>query len=93
MKMLKTFPPRALLMAALPRPWRATSMDANTFGNDVPAAEKVMPITMASMPRSNPSFSRHSVMTKLISASQNTLMAIVWRYLSLLPSARTSATV
>ena len=28
MKMLKTFPPRALLMAALPRPWRATSMDA-----------------------------------------------------------------
>ena len=63
MKMLNTLPPRALEMAALPKPCLATTMLAKTLGNEVPAAAKTMPTKNALSSTSGPSSPKHSVIT------------------------------
>merc|ERR1712070_580879 len=89
-KILNTLDPNAFEIAMLPRPCRATSIDAKTFGNEVPAAEIVRPITSSLIPKISPIFSRHVVMMYDHIPSHTTLIAAVYAQQPLFSSRRTS---
>ena len=56
----------------LPRPSRATTIEATRLGNDVPAADNVIPMTAAGMPARSPMASQHVHITNDRRANQIT---------------------
>mmetsp|Transcript_22074 Transcript_22074/g.66151 ORF Transcript_22074/g.66151 Transcript_22074/m.66151 type:complete len:245 (-) Transcript_22074:210-944(-) len=75
MRMLNVFDPSALETAMLPRPRRATAIDAKRFGSDVPTAENVRPMTESGKPDMSPSVSQHQHMARLSTTSHPTQAA------------------
>ena len=93
MNTLNTLDPKALPTLMLPRPWRATIMEAKMLGNEVPAADMVRPAIVWETWHQSAKVSTLRDIMKERMASHNTLIEIEVMYQVDHLGLRTSGTV